>query len=86
VRFLIFNSGKYIITGARNVKQIYKAVDMLKELSNDIEVHIEREPSVTTQNIMASGKIMTGLACFRWINQVERVSNKKIDSFGSFGH
>ena len=54
---LVFSSGKCVITGARTVKQIHIAVNALQELLSDIGVQIEGDPSVTIQNVVASGNL-----------------------------
>jgi len=55
VSILLFSSGKCVITGAKKIQQIYRAVDTLKDLLNNIGMPIEDDPTVTLQNVVASG-------------------------------
>jgi len=57
VSILVFSSGKCVITGARNIKQIDEAVNALSNLLIDIGMQIDENPSVTIQNVVASGNL-----------------------------
>ncbi len=57
VSILVFSSGKCVITGARNIKQIDEAVNVLRNLLIDIGMSIDENPSVTIQNVVASGNL-----------------------------
>ncbi|MFX1514628.1 MAG: TATA-box-binding protein [Promethearchaeota archaeon] len=55
---LVFSSGKMVITGAKSSTMIEEAVDVLAHLlETQAGVNIEKETSITVQNIVASGSV-----------------------------
>ncbi len=55
---LVFSSGKMVITGAKSSEMIEEAVDVLAHLlQTEAGVNIEKETSITVQNIVASGSV-----------------------------
>ena len=54
---LIFRTGKAICSGARSRKEIDMAVKKLLEKFGEAGIHIEGEPTVDVQNIVASASL-----------------------------
>jgi transcription initiation factor TFIID TATA-box-binding protein len=54
---LIFNSGKIVCTGARNMTQVDDAMDRIVEALRKIGVKVKAKPTYTVQNVVASGSI-----------------------------
>ena len=54
---LIFSSGKIVCTGAETFEQVRKSLDQIVEAVEKIDVHVEIEPEINVQNIVASGSI-----------------------------
>jgi len=55
VTILIFSTGKGVITGVKEKQNLYKSLDILIELLEEINIPIEADPLVTIQNMVASG-------------------------------
>jgi transcription initiation factor TFIID TATA-box-binding protein len=55
VTILIFSTGKGVITGVKEKKNLYKSLDILIEQLEAINIPIEAEPLVIIQNMVASG-------------------------------
>lgn len=54
---LIFNSGKIVCTGAKNIAEVDRAMDGIVEALSKIGVKITQKPTYTVQNMVASGTI-----------------------------
>ncbi|MBI5397919.1 TATA-box-binding protein [Candidatus Woesearchaeota archaeon] len=54
---LIFNSGKIVCTGARNIEDVHKSIKQIIKSLEKINVKITIQPVVTIQNIVASGAV-----------------------------
>ncbi|MBT7903433.1 TATA-box-binding protein [Candidatus Woesearchaeota archaeon] len=54
---LIFNSGKIVCTGARNMEDVKKSIKQIIKSLEKINVKIKEEPEATIQNMVASGAI-----------------------------
>jgi transcription initiation factor TFIID TATA-box-binding protein len=54
---LIFNSGKIVCTGAKNMDEVQKSIQQIIKSLEKINVKITTEPEVTIQNIVASGGV-----------------------------
>ena len=54
---LIFNSGKIVCTGARNMEDVKKSIKQIIKSLEKINVKIKTEPEATIQNMVASGSI-----------------------------
>jgi transcription initiation factor TFIID TATA-box-binding protein len=60
VTFLIFNSGKLVCTGAKNLKTIQTATEELKQTLERMGMKFKGEPEITVQNVVAAGDIGLG--------------------------
>ncbi|MBW3012582.1 TATA-box-binding protein [Candidatus Woesearchaeota archaeon] len=54
---LIFNSGKIVCTGARNMEKVDQAMGKIVEALKKIGVNIKSKPQYKVQNMVASGDI-----------------------------
>ncbi|MFQ5474654.1 MAG: TATA-box-binding protein [Candidatus Nanoarchaeia archaeon] len=54
---LIFNSGKIVCTGARNIEDVHRSIRQIIKSLEKINVKITIEPKVTIQNMVASGAV-----------------------------
>ncbi|MCK4669907.1 MAG: TATA-box-binding protein [Nanoarchaeota archaeon] len=54
---LIFNSGKIVCTGARDLEKVDQAMVKIVEALKKIGVNVKSKPQYTVQNIVASGSI-----------------------------
>jgi len=54
---LIFNSGKIVCTGARNLEDVNRSIKQIIKSLEKINIKITIEPKVTIQNIVASGAV-----------------------------
>lgn len=54
---LVFSSGKIVCTGARSLEKVYESIKKLIKSLEKINVKIKTIPTVTIQNIVASGDI-----------------------------
>jgi transcription initiation factor TFIID TATA-box-binding protein len=54
---LIFNSGKIVCTGARNIEDVHKSIKQIIKSLEKINVKITIQPVVAIQNIVASGAV-----------------------------
>ena len=54
---LIFNSGKIVCTGARNLEDVSRSIKQIIKSLEKINIKIAVEPEFTIQNIVASGAI-----------------------------
>ena len=54
---LIFSSGNVVCTGARNIKDVERSLEKIKESLKKINIDITVTPKITIQNIVASGEI-----------------------------
>ncbi|WP_456367919.1 TATA-box-binding protein [Thermococcus sp.] len=57
VALLIFSSGKLVVTGAKSVQDIERAVRKLIEMLKKIGAKFTREPQIDIQNMVFSGDI-----------------------------
>ena len=55
VSLLLFSSGKCVVTGAKTLQQTYQALEILIDLLNSMGMLIADDPTVTVQNVVASG-------------------------------
>ncbi len=58
---LVFSSGKIVCTGARSLEKVYESIKKLIKSLEKINVKIKTIPTVTIQNIVASGDIAMDL-------------------------
>ncbi|RME78317.1 TATA-box-binding protein [Candidatus Woesearchaeota archaeon] len=54
---LIFNSGKIVCTGAKNLEEVRQSIREIIKSLEKINIIIEEEPDFTIQNMVASGSI-----------------------------
>lgn len=54
---LIFSSGKIVLTGARNMKEVDKGVNAIINTIKKIGVNIKIKPVIEVQNIVAAGSV-----------------------------
>ena len=54
---LIFNSGKIVCTGARNMDKVEQAMGKIVEALKKIGVNVKSKPQYSVQNMVASGSI-----------------------------
>ncbi len=54
---LVFSSGKIVCTGARSLEKVYESIKKLIKSLEKINIKIKTIPTVTIQNIVASGDI-----------------------------
>ena len=57
VALLIFSSGKLVVTGAKSVEDIERAVNKLIQMLKKIGAKFHREPQIDIQNMVFSGDI-----------------------------
>ena len=57
VTILMFSSGKLVVTGAKSVVMIRKAVEVISELLREAGHNVEHEVTITVQNFVASGTL-----------------------------
>jgi len=57
VALLIFSSGKLVVTGAKSVEDIERAVNKLIQMLKKIGAKFHREPKIDIQNMVFSGDI-----------------------------
>ena len=55
--FLLFSSGKIICTGTRSLEQATKAIDLMIEELEALDLPVTEEPDITVQNMVASGSV-----------------------------
>ena len=54
---LIFSSGNIVCTGARNIKKVKEAIQVIVKALEKLNIKIKIEPKITIQNMVASGSI-----------------------------
>ncbi len=54
---LVFDSGKIVVSGAKNEKDIKKSIKELKKRLRKLGITFIKEPEIKIQNVVASGKI-----------------------------
>jgi transcription initiation factor TFIID TATA-box-binding protein len=55
--FLVFTSGKFVVTGAKTVEKLYEAVDNFRGKLEDIGVKIKEDPKIVIQNFVATSNL-----------------------------
>ncbi len=54
---LIFSSGKIVCTGAKSMRKVRLAIDVIIKNLSKIKVKIKKRPKINVQNMVASGSI-----------------------------
>ncbi|MGM5479963.1 MAG: TATA-box-binding protein [Nanobdellota archaeon] len=54
---LIFSSGKVVCTGAKNLDEVDRALEQIKQTLKKINITITLKPEINIQNMVASGNI-----------------------------
>ena len=54
---LVFSSGKVVCTGASSLEKVENSIKQIIESLKKIDVHITVKPTITVQNVVASGSI-----------------------------
>ena len=54
---LLFHSGKVVCTGAKSLEQVKMAIEKVTKLIEKTGIHIEIEPKIEVQNIVASSDL-----------------------------
>ena len=57
VSILMFSTGKLVVTGAKSVKMIHEAVEVISELLRAVGHNVEAKATITVQNFVASGTL-----------------------------
>ena len=54
---LVFSSGKIVCTGARNLKDVERAIQVIIKNLKKLNINVTIKPEIKVQNIVASGQI-----------------------------